>query len=372
MMRLIKSIFIASLIASVCGATSIVFPAFSTPILKEGMLVSLSPDRKRLVALDTRGSLKWERQLDNAFSVAERPDGKLWVLSGNTAAILNLADGSLHSQFTVPGIGWLHYEEKADILFGAPAKADFREQTGLTVFEAATGAVVCSAKQGETIAYADSDIIVIANGERKNVDQGYTYVRSWLEGFRRSSGKQVWRAELTGRPDPYHSVAKVRNWLVFEDGTDWLLVDLTDGQSRRYRIEKGVDAFGPSGLREEDGYLAFTTGQLNMKDFNRSEHTISVVSIPDLKVISKRKVEVIEINHSEKCGEFLITDALYRTACFRQDGTKVWEHFQMHRTSPIDGVIYFSDFSEGRARIGSLEVATGKENILFSEAAKFP
>jgi hypothetical protein len=371
-MRLIKVIFLACLLASGCEATSIIFPAFTEPIIKKGFLVALSPDRKRLVALDAKGTLKWERRLDEPSSLVERQDGKLWILTGNAVSILNIVDGSLQPQFTVPNVSWLRYERKADILFGAPAKNDFREQTGLTVFQAATGAVLFSVEQGEAIAYADSDIIVVASGERKNVDQGYTYARGWIEGFRPSNRKQEWRAELTGRPDPYHSVARVRNWLVFEDGTDWLLVDLNDGQIRRALIEKGSDVFGPSGLREENGHLAFTTGQLNMKNFSRSEHTISVVSIPDLKVISQKKVEVIEAVHSEKWGEFLITDALYRTACFRQDGTKIWEHFQMHRTSPIDGVIYFSDYSEGRARIGSIEVATGKENILFSEAVKFP
>lgn len=371
-MHLTKAIVLACLLASVGEATSIIFPAFSKPILKEGVLVVLSPDRKRLVALDTKGTLKWERRLAERSSLAERPDGKLWLLTGNSAAAVNLIDGSLQPQFIVPDVGWLRHEEKADILFGAPAEADFREQTGLTVFQAATGAVVCAARQGETIAYADPDIIVVANSERKNVDRGYTYARSWLEGFHRSSGKQEWRAELTGRPDPYHSVARVGNWLVFEDGTDWLLINLADGQSRRARIEKGTDALGPSGLREEDGNLAFTTSQLNTKDFNRSEHTVSIVSIPALKVLSRRKVEVIEAGHSEKWGEFLITDSLYRTACFRQDGTKVWEHFQMHRTSPLEGVIYFSDFNEGRARVGSIKVPTGKESILFAEAVESP
>ncbi|MDB6114755.1 MAG: hypothetical protein JWQ62_1700 [Lacunisphaera sp.] len=243
---------------------------------------------------------------------------------------------------------------------------------GVTVFQADTGDLICTAKHGETVAYADSDIIVIASGERKNVDRGYTFVRGWLEGFRRADGTQIWRAELLGRPDPYHSVARIRNWLVFEDANDWLLIDLHSGETRRNPVEKPKDSLGPSGLREEDGHLVFLTSRLNMQDFNRSPQTVTVVSIPDFKVVSSKTVEVIEAAYSEKCGEFLITDALYRTACFRQDGTKVWEHFQMHRTSPFNGVIYFTDFANGTARIGSIEVATGKENILLSEPVKSP
>jgi hypothetical protein len=39
----------------------------------------------------------------------------------------------------------------------------------------------------------------------------------------------------------------------------------------------------------------------------------------------------------------------------------------MHRTGVIDGVIYFSDYEKGVARIGSLKVSSGKKRILISE-----
>jgi hypothetical protein len=89
-----------------------------------------------------------------------------------------------------------------------------------------------------------------------------------------------------------------------------------------------------------------------------------------LKTIETKVVEVIEAARAETSGDFTISDSLYRTACFRRDGSKVWEHFQMHRTGVIGGLIYFSDFYKGVARMGSLEVATGKERILISERVK--
>ncbi len=79
---------------------------------------------------------------------------------------------------------------------------------------------------------------------------------------------------------------------------------------------------------------------------------------------------MIEASSTEKVGDLLITDALYRTACFRRDGTKVWEHFQLHRTPAVDGVIYFSDYNKGVARIGAVDVATGKQRIFISEKVK--
>jgi hypothetical protein len=139
------------------------------------------------------------------------------------------------------------------------------------------------------------------------------------------------------------------------------------GKLRRQAAAKPADSIGPSGLRSEKGMLMYVASELNTRDFNRSKQTVYRVSVPDLKTVETKVVEVIEAARVETAGEYLISDALYRTACFRRDGSKVWEHFQMHRTGVIDGVIYFSDYEKGVARIGSLKVSSGKKRILISE-----
>lgn len=113
--------------------------------------------------------------------------------------------------------------------------------------------------------------------------------------------------------------------------------------------------------------MVYLTSQLNYKDFNRSKQSIYRVSIPELRTIDIKTVEVIEAAQVETAGEYRITDSLYRTACFRRDGSKVWEHFQMHRTGVVDGTIYFSDYEKGVARVGSIKVSNGKERILLSK-----
>jgi len=72
---------------------------------------------------------------------------------------------------------------------------------------------------------------------------------------------------------------------------------------------------------------------------------------------------VIEAGSTEDAGEFLVTDSLYRTACFRRNGPKVWDHFQMHRTGAVDGVIYFSDNHDDTARLGKIEISTARNRF---------
>jgi len=82
------------------------------------------------------------------------------------------------------------------------------------------------------------------------------------------------------------------------------------------------------------------------------------------KIVTLRLIEIAHISFE---AGFIISDALYRTACFRPGGEKVWERFQSERTKVINNRIYFSDYEKETTRLGFVEVATGKETILYSE-----
>lgn len=117
-------------------------------------------------------------------------------------------------------------------------------------------------------------------------------------------------------------------------------------------------------------HVVWLTHKMNREDFNQTEHTLHFCTLPDLeekKTVTLRLIEIAQIAFE---GEFIISDALYRTACFRMNGEKVWERFQSNRTQSIDNRIYFSDHEKGTTRLGYVEVSTGKETILYSEKVK--
>ena len=288
------------------------------------------------------------------------------VISGSAVNVVNLADGTSkpYLQFA-PSVENLNYAAEANLF-----AADVKEAAvpTLTLFDGTSGECILTARKAETVAYADNRTFILTMGERVKLENGYTFSSIWIEGFDRKSARKIWSLPYQEVHDPWHEVARVRNYFVIRDGTDFEVVDSEKGLISRQAAPKPANSMGPSGIRNEDGMLVYVATEMNMHDFNHSKHTVYRLSVPDLKVLGTQVVELIEVADTEAAGEFLISDALYRTACFRRDGTKVWEHFQMHRTKVIDGVIYFSDNDQqGSARVGSIVVASGKETILASE-----
>lgn len=349
----------------VANATSIIFPTYSTPILADDTIMVLSPDNMRLLGISKAGEQNWKRQLSERGSIVKHSSGKILLIVGSSVSTVSPGNGAVTPLFDInPPVVSLCYLETANLFFG---KTEGAGVPTLAVYDGSTHASILIQKRAETVAYADDEIIVLAKGERKQEDQGYSFSKGWLEGFDRKTKKLIWSADFERQPWSYHDTCRVGDYLVCEDGPDLMVIHVASGKLRRSSAAKPEDSIGPSGLRCENGVLVYVASELNMSDFNHSKQTVYRVNVPDLKTIETKVVEVIESARVETAGKFLISDALYRTACFRRDGSKVWEHFQMHRTGVIDGQIYFSDYDNGVARMGSLEVSTGKERILISE-----
>lgn len=240
----------------------------------------------------------------------------------------------------------------------------------LALFDGATHACLATVPQAETLSYADADLVILGMGKREKTEHGHTFATGWLGAFNRGTMKKIWSAPFVKQSWPYRDAVRCGAHIICEDGPDLMVIEAKTGESRRSPAVKPEGAMDPSGLRNEGGALTYITTNMNMRDFNQSAHTFYKLSVPDLKVLETRVVKVIEAASTEKVGDLLITGALYRTACFRSDGTKIWERFQMHRTRAIDGTIYFSDYLEGTARMGSVDVATGKERIFITEKVK--
>ncbi len=364
-MKTLWTIFLALVAVMPCFGTSIIFPTYSTPVVVDETLIVLSPDRLELIGASKAGKELWRQKLSSKGSLITHRSGKILLTQGAAVSSLDTKRGSSEPLFSAdPKVEWVRYSPETNLFWG-PLEG---KEPALSLFDGATHVCLATEKLGETMAYADKDLVVLAKGRRKTSEGGgYSFSKGWLEAFDRKTMKKVWTVEFEDQPWPHHYVIRCGNYIVSDDASDLLVIDIATGKVRRRRAVKPEDAIGPSGLRDDNGFLTYLTSELNYADFNQSKQTLYKLSVPDLKVIESRAVKVIEAASSEKVGDLLITDALYRTACFRPDGTKVWEHFQLHRTPVVDGVIYFSDYNKGVARMGALDVATGKQRFFLSE-----
>lgn len=367
-MKLVLALCFFMVATIAARGTSIVFPTYSTPILANDTIVILSPDGTRLLGVSNKGEQKWKRQLSTRGSVFKHKSGKVLVIEGSSVSVVNPANGAMTPWFAVklPGVN-LSYRDEGDLYYG---KTEALGVPSLAVYDGSTHAFLLTEERGETVAYADDGVIVLAKGKRKYADKGYSYSKGWLEGYDRKTKRRIWIADFKNQPWPYHDICRVGDYLVCEDGGNLMVIHAVRGDLHRSSPPKPKDSIGPSGLRNENGALVYVTTEMNISDFHRSKHTVYRLRVPELTTIETKVVEVIEAARVETVGEFMISDSLYRTACFRRDGRKVWEHFQMHRTGVIDGLIYFSDYNNGVAQMGTLEVSTGKKRILISEKVK--
>jgi len=364
-MKTLWTILVALVAVMPCYGTSIIFPTFSTPVVVDDTLIVLSPDRLELIGVSKAGKELWRQKLSSEGSLIVHSSGKILLTQEASVSSLDTKHGSSEPLFSAdPKVEWVRYSPETNLFWGPLVG----EKPALLLFDGATHDLLANEKLGETMAYADQDLVVLAKGRRKAAESGgYSFTKGWLEAFDRHTMKRVWSVEFENQPWPHHYVVRCGNYIVCDDASDLVVINIATGQARRRPAVKPEDAIGPSGLRDENGDLTYLTSELNYADFNRSKQTLYKLSIPDLKVVESRAVKVIEAASSEKAGDLLITDALYRTACFGPDGTKLWEHFQLHRTPVMDGVIYFSDYNKGIARMGALDVATGKQRFFLSE-----
>lgn len=361
----IGSILVTLIVIMPCWSMSIIFPTYSTPVLVGDKVVVLSVDRKEVIGLEKTGKELWRQKLASKAGLIVHQTGKLLIVQDASVRSLHMKDGSSEPLFRAnPEVEWVHYSKASNLFWGTRDDPE----PSLSLFDGTTYALLATETLGENLAYADSDIVVIVKGNRKKSESGgYHFTKSWLEAFDRKSMKNLWSVPFEKDSWPHRYFVRCGDFIVCDDASDLIITHIKTGMMQRSPAEMPKDALGPSGLRAENGMLTYLASTMNYQDFNQSEKTLYKLSIPDLKIIDKKVVKVIEAVYSEKAGDLLITDALYRTACFRADGSKLWERFQLHRTPVVDGVIYFSDYHEGTARMGALDVATGKQQFFLSE-----
>ena len=355
------------LLAFQAHGTSIIFPTYSTPILAHGRIIVLSPDRLHVFGVSLSGQIEWDAKLESEGSLYKHKSGGILLNRGSTVSILDSETGAIQALFEAPlDVKRISYKEDSDVFLGYPSW----ETPKIFVFDGDTYLLKATEELAETVPYSDSEIVVVAKADRITTEEGYTFSKAWIEAFERSTWRLIWTAPFIERKDPYHQMCRVGSYIVWEDGPKLVAARISDGQLYTAPAFKPKDALGPTGLLADGDALLYLASEFNHEDFNKSKQSIYKVTVPEFSVIKVREVEVIEAALLEQAGQFLISDALYRTACFRRDGSKVWEHFQMNRTKVHEGVIYFSYYDEGFARLCSIEVATGLKRILMSEEIK--
>ena len=354
--------------------TSIFFHKFSTPILNDNRLVFLSPDARRLLCVDFDGKLSWEKKYDFPIRLFAGPKTEALVQTGRVVSSVSPQSGELRTRFTVE-------DENDEVDFssklGSYVSRDRRfEKCIFKLLDRETGRPIWRTGKIEDVICATPDLIVCVAAPRIPIGRDYKFGQVSLDGYARGSFKRKWSIPLPEHSgDPWVPAAFKAPYLVYAEGSfvntdgrnSLTVLDCNTGRKRLTKQVKLPNNGWISAVAIHEDQLVWLTHEPNLEDFNSTEHQLHFCTIPELKEQKAVVLRLIEIAHISFESGFIISDALYRTACFREEGEKVWERFQTSRTPVLNNRIYFSDNEKQITRIGYVEVSTGKETILYSE-----
>jgi hypothetical protein len=353
---------------SAADATSIHFPKFSKPILQQDHLVFMSPDSKRVLCVGLNGEKLWEKSYDQRVQLFADAHSNALLQVGKAISSVRLNTGDLDSIFSV--------EDESDLVTYSPILEAFVsrdrrfDKRSFKVLDEQSGRARWKTTEIDNVVCAIPDLFVASSVETIPSGGGFRFGKMSLQAFDRKSFTQKWRVPLADENgSPWLTSAFKSPYLIYvESQTTLVVLDCTTGRKLLTR-QVDVPKYGRIiGVTLHDDHIAwFTSALSHREDFNNTEHPLHFCSIPDLKETAAITLRLIEIAQVSFEGGFIISDALYRTACFRPEGSKIWERFQCNRTSVIDGRFYFSDYNPGTTRIGFVEVASGKETILYQE-----
>jgi outer membrane protein assembly factor BamB len=351
-------------LTAAANATSIRFPKFSRAIFQQDRLIFTTPDSKRVLCVKLNGEKVWETSYANSAELIEGPASDALLQTGNVVSAISPGTGALKKQFSVEDANdSVGYSQILDAFVSHDRR--FRERN-LKIIDKQTGRPVWRTKELENFVCATPDLMVGLAVTRRNNSKGYTLEKPSLYAFDRKTFRKKWSVPVNG--SQLHASSFNAPFLVYADGESSLAV--LDCRTGLKQITKQVEVphYGRIiNVTSRGDQIAWFASKMNRKDFDQSEHFLHFCTLPDLSEQKVTTLRVIEISRISFESGFIISDALYRTACFREDGEKVWERFQSERTPVIDNRIYFSDYLNGITRIGVIEVPTGKEAILYSE-----
>ncbi len=348
-------------------ATSIDFAKFSAPILQDERLIFTSPDAKRLLCVNLQAELVWQRKYDFPVRLFTGPQAESLLQTGAVVSFISPESGALRARFTVEDANdGVNFSSKLNTFISQDLR--FKKRM-FKLLDPNTGKALWRTAEIESAICATPELVVGLAVERISIGKGYRFGKASLDAYHRRDFTRAWSVPLPDESGvPYLPAVFSPPYLIYTEGrTSLAVLDCTTGRKRLTK-QMEVPQYGwISELKMKGDQLVWLTHKSNRNDFNSTEHLLHFCTIPELIENKQVILKLIEIAHISFEGGFIISDALYRTACFKPEGEKVWERFQSARSPVINNRIYFSDYHKETARLGVVEVATGNETILYSE-----
>jgi outer membrane protein assembly factor BamB len=372
--RLVAAVGTAGFMLWSCTATatSIVYPHFSDIEVFGDRFIALSPDHKTLRALTFEGRELWRRSFADPF-IMRLDDAHLQVQEGNAVLRVRAADGAAEVLFQSPE----HQILRADRTNGLLYLTDRRfEVNAFQLLDNEPSRPLWKRDDVESVLEVMPERLVAITVKRTYDADGKSFTRSdaAVTALDRKTGDSLWRVALKDDQAAVVKAASVAACLVVTDGAPGgglLCIDRSSGRviGRRANPPES-DFFDYADVVHYGDGIAFLE-----RGSDAGEAFLRFASVPSFDVKESIRLLDGEMFNVWLHGDFVLTQGLYSAACFdRRTGRRRWERGQVGDWEILKDQILLSDYDRRRrrARLVLLDIASGKERVLLSEAVKFP
>ena len=352
---------------SVCMATSIVFPAFGTPLVTDDAIFAHHTYGERLVCLDRKsGAVRWQIK-------ATAPIRSVCCVDSNRIAAVHADKLSMID--TSRGTN-LKTHDIAGVLFGRSTDGNILSLTSnhtVVCSDHDTGRRIwkhqCREQNSNVMAKIVADDLIFLAFSPRSITRLWDK-REWvtMKGtnlvacLSAKAGTPLWRepVALSTKGFGVHlQISAGQKWLLCTTDNALRLLDRKSGKVlSRWRSEEDMDGAD----FWDDDLIAVCFGGIGA-----NTRTIRILNAPDFTRIAEFAVDAIEVASVQVVGDVMVLHSLYRNIGVDLRSQKViWRKGQRHYTVK-NGLLYFGEHADKKRVLGVCDPKTGRDTVIYSE-----
>lgn len=351
-------------------ATSIIFPAFSAPLITDNEIIAHHTYGKEIICLDkTSSNVRWKINANDPIqSIICVDSNRIAVIHAERASLIDVSQGTTLKEKEIPGS-----------MFGKSKDNNILSITIdglLTCSDLDTGKLIwkrsCRADKSNLMPLVVDDLIFLSYSPRTittHSDRNGEWVS--IEGTNlvachsAKDGATIWREPVLLSNMGFGVLPQAvysSQWILCTAGNTLRLLDkVSGGVLFQKHFEDDVD--GADFWMNDRIAVCFGGIGANTR-------TIRVLNANNFDIVFEFSVNAMEVADVDVVGHILILNSLYRSIGVDLRSQKiVWEKGQRHYTAQ-DGLIYFGENANNQRILGICNPTTGTDRVIYSETVE--
>ncbi|MBI2194864.1 MAG: PQQ-binding-like beta-propeller repeat protein [Planctomycetes bacterium] len=346
------------------------FSEFRQILVCDEHLLLLSADELRLTCIDLKGEKIWENTYQSPITVYPWDRRVALMQFEKEVSLVDPATGDEKRLCHVQGDHEIiHYERQSQTLYSTDLRLSHRH---FRMLSNRNGERLWESPDIDSFLLAADGLLVALGGDRELQSDGhYELLKRSLAAYDPKSGQRAWSVPVGGEGWTLPVVHLSAHLVVLDGDSRLLCLRAKDGEVAGKIESDAAAAARVPALAVQGDQVAYATVQADATGEAASSATLHFCSVPDLREASVLKLPAGGLTGFSFHQKLVLARHRDRMTCADRDGgRKLWEKGPAAWSEPAGGKIYFSDFQDGKTRVVCVEVASGKEQVIYTETVE--